>query len=179
MSKLNFTPEQRFMIAMLCDLYKAPDKREMNPSFILSAIVGGHDWALEWEYGGLLPEETDTDARVKFVTDVLEMWEFIELTWNRLSNDDKQKVHDAVPYLGDGPEFPGFDGNNEVDYMAIAQILIEQMNRFQSFKGRGLNSHAHTLDRYGQMLKKWPDIRAGLHVDLMTPDQLIELLSRN
>ncbi len=181
MPKLKFTNEQRLIIALLCDLYREPSKREFrseNISLIMDAVCGGHDWAIDWEMGAMFPEEIDTDEQVRFVTDVLDMWDFIELSWSKLDDGEKQKVRDAVPYLRD-PEFAGFDGNNEVEYLAIARMMVEKMNRFQTFKGRSLNSHSYKVDGYRKMLAHWPAIRGTLDRKTMTPDQLITLLSRD
>lgn len=182
MVKLNFSPEQRLIIALLCDLHRAPENREFqegNIKLISGAISGGHDWAIDWELGGIFPETTDSDDDVSFVTDVLDMWDFIELGWKKLNDEEKQQVHDAVPYLGDGPTFIGFDGNNETGYMLIARMMIEEMGRFSTFKGRSLNSHSPKVDRYQDMLKSWPDVRKTLHRGEMTVEQMITLLSRD
>lgn len=181
MPKLNFTPEQRFIIALLCDLHRKPEQREFRPEnikLIMSAITGGHDWAIDWEMGGLFPETADNYNDVRFVTDVLDMWEFIELAWSKLKDTEKDEVRNAVPYLTE-PKFIGFDGNNETDHMAIAQMLVEEMNRFATFKDRSLNSHMPKVDRYRQMLTRWPAIRSTLHRGEMSVKQLIELLSRD
>ncbi|WP_340668843.1 YfbU family protein [Bradyrhizobium ottawaense] len=174
---LNFTKEQRLMLLMICDLYKKPDNREFNAELISRAIVGGHDWAIEWEYGAIFPEKPDTDNDVSFVTDVLDMWRFIEHGYSKLSGPDRSKIEAAVPYRGKDPKFIGFDGNNETNLMGIAQMMIDGLGRFESFKGRSLNSHSPSVARYSAMLKKWPDIRNKLHSREMTADEIIELLS--
>jgi uncharacterized protein YfbU (UPF0304 family) len=169
------------MIALLCDLHRKPDEREFRPEnikLIMSAITGGHDWAIDWEMGGLFPETPDNYDDVKFVSDVLDMWEFIELGWSKLQDADKDRIRAAVPYFTE-PKFIGFDGNNETDYLAIARMLVEEMNRFSAFKGRSLNSHSPKIDRYRDMLTKWPGIRSTLHMGQMSVEQLIELLSRD
>lgn len=178
MPELKFTNEQRFIIAMLCDLYKKPDERDLKPDLILSAISGGHDWAIEWEYNGLIPDHSDSKEHVEFVANTLEMWRFIENGYSKLGSAERQKVKDAIPYLGDGPVFIGFDGNNETDYLCTAQMMVSIPGRFDSFKGRSLNSHMPKVGRYADMLKSWPDIRKTLSSKDMTADQLIELLSR-
>lgn len=181
MALLNFSQEQRLIIALICDLYREPDKREFtqkNISLIMNAIYGGHDWAIDWEMGGMFPREIDTDEKVAFVADALDMWEFIELRWSKMGDEERKKVSDSVPYLGDGPKFMGFDGNNEPEYMAIAHMMVEEMNRFSTFKGRDLNSHMPKVGRYRQMLGRWPDIRSTLARGEMTVEQMIELLSR-
>lgn len=179
MSKLNFTPEQRFIVALLCDLHRPPEKRELDPDFIANALYGGHDWALSWKYQGIFPDRTDSPENVKFVGDVLDMWSHIEIGWSKLDDTQKRSVNDAVPYLGTGPEFAGFDGNNEVDYMAIAQVMVNDLDRFSNFRGRSFNSHMPKVDRYHQMLERWPAIRATLHKQEMSPDQMTDLLSRD
>lgn len=182
MAKLKFTPEQRFIIALLCDLHRSPEEREFRPeniSLISDAVCGGHDWVIDWEMGMMLPEQIDTEEQVSFVADVLDMWEHIELAWTQFQEADRQKVRDAVPYLKE-PKFAGFDGNNEGEYLSIARMLVEKMNRFSSFKGnRSLNSHSHKVDDYRQMLKIWPTVRTTLGRSEMTVDQMTELLSRS
>jgi uncharacterized protein len=174
---LNFTKEQRLILLMICDLYKEPENREFNAEMIASAIVGGHDWAIEWEYGAIFPEKPDSQEQVSFVGDVLDMWRFIEHGYSKLTTPDRNKIEGAVPYRGKDPKFAGFDGNNETTLMAIARMMIDGLGRFESFKGRSLNSHSPSVARYSAMLKKWPDIRAKLHSRDMTADEIIELLS--
>ena len=182
MAELNFTNEQRLIIALLCDVLTEPKKRQFrqeNIDLIMHAVCGGHNWAIDWELGAMFPEEVDSRERVRFVADVLDMWEFIELRWSRLTADERQTVQDAIPFLGNGPQFIGFDGNNESGYMSIASTMVERMNRFATFKGRSLNSHKPKVGRYRDMLTKWPDIRATLANREMTVEQMIELLKRD
>lgn len=179
MVELNFTNEQRFIIALLCDLYKEPSKRELDPNLVATAIYGGHDWALTWQYSGIFPGEPDSRNHVSFVTDTLDMWSHIEHGYSKLSPEDKEKVKAAVPYLGEEPQFTGFDGNNEAEFMSIAWMMVDQMGRFSNFKGRSFNSHMPKVARYRDMLAVWPDVRATLHKVDMTADQLVQLLSRD
>jgi uncharacterized protein YfbU (UPF0304 family) len=178
MAKLNFTSEQRFILAVLCDLYRKPDERQLDPAIIMDAIVGGHDWALEWKYGAYLPEEVDSEEAVNFVADVLDMWRFLEDGYTLLSEDEKKSVKDAVPYLGDGPKFIGFDGNNETNYHSIALTMVDTLGRFEKFKGRDLNSHMPKIARYAQMLEKWKVIRPNLSDRGIVVDEFINILSR-
>lgn len=180
MTTLSFTPEQRFIIALICDLYKEPHKRELNPDLIMDAVYGGHDWALTWQYSGIFPSEIDTPANVSFVVDTLDMWSFIESGYAKLGAEDKDTVKAAVPFLGDeGPSFLGFDGNNESEYMSIAWMLTDKLGRFSSFKDRGsLNSHMPVVSRYREMLVPWRDIRPTLGRGEITAEQIIQLLTR-
>jgi uncharacterized protein YfbU (UPF0304 family) len=179
-STLNFTSEQRLIVALLCDLYKQPKEREFSPDklkLIMDAICGGHDWAIDWAMGAMFPARTDTPEDVLFVVEVLDMWRFIEHGWSKLGEAGRAKVKNAVPYISE-PIFAGFDGNNEIDFLAIAQMMVGGLNRFDSFKGRSLNSPAPKEDLYRQMLVKWPAVRSTLHDSDMTADQIIDILSR-
>src|SRR5690606_12828846 len=118
------------------DVLREPKKREFRPEtieLISTAVCNGHDWAIDWELGGIFPSEVDSKEDVSFVADALDMWSFIELRWSRLSPEDQARVREAVPLISQ-PEFLGFDGNNETDYMAIARMLIRTMGRFSNFK---------------------------------------------
>lgn len=168
--ELNFTKEQRLMLLMICDLYKKPENREFDADLIAKAIVGGHDWAIDWKYGAIFPEEPDSERDVSFVGDVLDMWKFIENGYSKLKAADQSN-------FGKNPKFVGFDGNNETNLMGIAQMMVDNLGRFDHFKGRSMNSHSHKAARYQRMLGKWPDIRARLHDRDMTEDEIIELIS--
>ncbi|TGP59548.1 hypothetical protein EN868_11185 [Mesorhizobium sp. M2D.F.Ca.ET.225.01.1.1] len=178
MVDLNFSPEQRLIIALLCDLYKEPAKRELDPGFIMEAIYGGHDWAIDWQYGGVFPERSDKRSDVSYVVDVLDMWTFIERGFDTLDAAGKAKVQAGVAHIGQGPKFLGFDGNNETTSIGIANMLVDKMGRFAAFKGRDLNSHSPTEDRYRQMLDRWLPIRPGLHARELNADEIIHILSR-
>ncbi|WP_285295234.1 YfbU family protein [Aureimonas altamirensis] len=175
MPKLNFTPEQRFILMMIADLYREPEDRELDPKFVTEALIGGHDWALDWN--GVLPEEIASEDDVRYVMDVLDTWRFIEEGWARLSPEEQQQVQAAVPHLTE-PKFTGFDGNNEGIHLSIARMFIDQMGNWAEFKGRSLNSHHPTRDRYEEMVATFRPMREHLHTGSLTADQLIEILSR-
>lgn len=179
---MNFTNEQRFIIAMIADLYRKPENRQIQTKdidMIMDAISSGHDWGIDWAFNGLFPEETDSKSDVDFVVDVLDMWQFIETGFEALPEADKQKVRDSDEFMGVSPKFAGFDGNNESNLMAIARFLIHRLDRFTHFAKRELNSHAPKSTRYRQMLMVWSGIRPKLGDRRISVDDLIALLARN
>jgi len=50
----------------------------IDPQFLREVIGGGHDWALDWELAGVLSQRSDTDEDVRYTSDILDMWSFIE-----------------------------------------------------------------------------------------------------
>ncbi len=159
---MKMTNAEKLMTVMLAEILAGiKAKGEIEPEFVKEAIFNDHLWALEWKYHGLFADSADpTPPEVSFVLDVLDMWSFIERGYKELSKADKARVDAEVPY--GVSRFEGFDGNNETQYMSIARFLVEQLDRFTEFKGRGFNSHMPSAGRYQQMLEKFEPIRAGL-----------------
>ncbi|TOL43317.1 hypothetical protein CGH98_23025, partial [Vibrio parahaemolyticus] len=74
------------------------------------------------------------------------MWSFIEHSYAQLSDEEKVHLEEAAKPFGKDPKFPGFDGNNESSYMGIASFIVNDLERFEEFKGRNFNSHCPSLD---------------------------------
>ena len=60
--------------------------------------------------------------------------------------------------------------------MNIASFLINDLDRFQEFKGRSLNSHMPTLDTYQRMISAFEKIRSTLVSGPMSLAQLTTVL---
>ncbi len=177
---VTFTDGEKLLFFMMRDLYKhLKVQGEVNPDFISSMILGGHYWAAKWDLQHTFSNYHDDPRDVRFVVDVLDMWDFMESGYEKLSKKDKERVEKEAGPFGKHVRFPGFDGNNEVAHVGIARFLIEDMNRWQRFKGRELNSHSRTLTRYSRMLNVFEPIRPTLVGVGLTADQLIQLLKLN
>lgn len=145
---------------------------------IEQAIYGGHFWALDWEMSGVLHNHIDDRKHVTAVVDILDMWSFIEEACQRFNQADRKRLVDDVGSWADNPQFLGFDGNNESEYLGIAQFLVEKLNRFQIFKGRSMNSHMPTLFSYGRMVRMFEGIRPTLIGRHLSVEEVIKLLKR-
>lgn len=175
--RLRFSDGDKLILWMLSDLHKALKvKGEIDADFVTSALVGGHYWALRWQYGGIFPEHEDDDRSVNEVVDILDMWSFMESAYAKLSDADKDRLKVEAEPFGNCVVFSGFDGNNEVEHLSIAKFLIEKMDRFSSFKGRGLNSHSHSLTKYRRMLAVFGPMRRNLIGVELNVSQLTEIL---
>jgi uncharacterized protein YfbU (UPF0304 family) len=79
--------------------------------------------------------------------------------------------------FGTDVSFPGFDGNNESEYMNVARFLVDDPQRFSSFKGRGdLNSHSQSIETYARMYQVFGAMRPSLKLGVMNAGQVTELL---
>jgi hypothetical protein len=127
----------------------------------------------------LLNDHQDSPGAVSFVVDVLDMWSFIEEACERFSEDERQRIAEALDLSEPVFEFAGFDGNYETQYMGIAMHLVDSMGRFSRFKGRSFNSHMPKVARYAVMTKLFEPMRRNLtHRQRLSVNQVIELLKR-
>ncbi len=160
---LQFSEGEKLITSMLCELYKHHKvKGNIDPLFVEDALLGGHYWALEWEYPGIFGVEADRIETAHEVGDILEVWWFLEQSYARLSQKDKDRVKKEAEPFGNNVVFRGFDGNNEAEYLNIAHFLINKLNRFVEFKDRDLNSHAPLVDGYRRMVKAFEPMRPHL-----------------
>ncbi|MEO4146813.1 YfbU family protein [Acinetobacter pittii] len=72
-------------------------------------------------------------------------------------------------------KFPGFDGNNETEFMGFVDAL-EKDNRFVDVIQTGnRNSHSPKVHVYERMIAKWQAFGKPYN---LTTEQLIEILGR-
>jgi uncharacterized protein len=174
--KIEFSDGEKLTITMLCQLFKALKlKSEIEPEFVEAAIHGGHYWGLEWEYPGVFNGHEDARALVTEVVDVLDMWYFLERGYAKLTKKEKDRIV-AAPF-GKNVHFPGFDGNNESEHVGVARFLINQLDRFPEFKGRGLDAHRPTIDAYRRMFSVFEPIRRTLTGGDLNATQITEILN--
>jgi uncharacterized protein YfbU (UPF0304 family) len=175
---VHFSDGEKMLMLMMGDVYKALKIKdaEMEPDFLAQVIYGGHYWAPKWEMNGVFHDHADDPEEVRYVVNVLDMWTFMEVAYEKLSPDDKARITNEVGSWQTNVRFAGFDGNDEGSQMAIAQFFVEKMRRFSQFKGRSLNSHCSTVGRYRRMYQLFEPMRRTLVGMDLSADQLITLL---
>jgi uncharacterized protein YfbU (UPF0304 family) len=173
-----FTVAEKLQIAMLCDLARSPEKREVDFGFIYEAVTNDDLWAINWRYSGL-QLNVESPPEVKLVCDILDMWDRLERDYVELSPVEQARVGEES-HRGHPPQFLGFDGNNETDLLHIARLLINDLDRWSGFKGRDLNSHMPSIDSYRRMLSIWRplwDRKVAQHGGYeFTADEIIAIL---
>lgn len=175
---VRFSDGEKMLILMMADLYKQLKLKdtEVNPAFLSKVIYGGHYWAPKWDMQGVFHDHVDDPEEVKHVVDVLDMWSFIEEAYEKFSAKQRAQIAEEVGPLGSHVSFHGFDGNNESSQLSIARFLVEDMERFARFKGRDLNSHHPTFERYRRMFDLFEPMRATLIGHGLNVQQVITLL---
>jgi uncharacterized protein YfbU (UPF0304 family) len=176
---IRLTDGDKLVVVMLRDIYKhlKLEHGEIDPDLVADAIFGGHLWAPKWQMQGLFHDHEDTEAELRFVTSVLDMWHFLESGYSQLSKKDKEWVAKEADLVGDNLAFEGFDGNDEGTFMSIAGFLVENMRRFPRLKGRGTtNSHAPRVGAYRRMLTVFDPIRRNIMGNDLSAAQIVEVL---
>ena len=171
---------EKLIAVMLADVLKGLKVESgVDVGLVEKVIYGGHYWALGWEMPGLFHGHVDKQNRVRFVVDVLDMWEFLEEAFERLTDADKARLAKDCEPFGKQVDFPGFDGNNEAEHLSIARFLINDLERFSRFRQghRDLNSHHPTLESYGRMVRAFEPIRRNLVGRRMSVEELTTVLN--
>ena len=174
--RIHITAGEKMIMAMLCDLYRGVDMNrvDLDPGFIISALTGGHYWALGWRYTGLFHGHQDSDKIVSEVANIMDMWSILESAYERFTSEQKNNV--AKKLNSSDIRFLGFDGNNEGEHYGIARFLVEDLKRFERFNDRDLNSHMPSLDGYRRMLSVFESMRSRLSFNELTDSHVIEIL---
>lgn len=145
---------EKLILMMLCDLYdKNEIEGEIDHTFVRDAIFENQTWALPWKLSGIPFKNTETPPVVKKTLDILDMWRVIEYSYSELTDEEKKQLEEKVEFFGKNPTFKGFDGNNETEYLAATDFIINKLDRFEEFKLRDLNSHMPSLATYERMLR--------------------------
>jgi uncharacterized protein len=175
--RITLSDGEKLILMMLCQLFKyLKVKSEIDPEFVEEVIGGGHYWALGWEYQGIFHQHEDAEAVVTEVVDILDMWTFLERGFGSLSKKEKDKVAAEANPFGEHVVFTGFDGHREGGYIGVARFLINKLDRFTNFKGRGLDAHMPTLGVHGRMLSVFEPIRSNLIGRDLNAEEIIQVL---
>lgn len=174
---MKFTDEQRLIVLMLADIQKALNIRgEFDPAFISKVTAYKEEFAIPFQHG-MLFEDQDLPESFRFVINVLDMWSFIERTYDGFDAVQRQELIDQVGVWGEDPKFSGFDGNGETELMSHCRLLVEDLRRFTEFEGRDFNSHFPAEDRYRVMLGAFEPIRRQLADRRMGLSDLVAVFS--
>lgn len=174
---MKFTDGEKLIILMLTEIYdRLQIKGETEPDFLRSAIFNDHLWGIRWKYSGIPFENGEDPPIVRQVVDILDMWFFIEHSYKRLNQEQRDQLAIIAAPFGENPRFRGFDGNNESEHMSVAMFLVNELDRFQEFKGRDFNCHHPSLETHERMLAVFEPLRRSLAESLLSVDQLANIL---
>ncbi|HHR6066197.1 TPA: YfbU family protein [Providencia alcalifaciens] len=169
---------EKLIILMLNDLFRANNvKSEFDPDFLDEAIRDNHLWAIDWKYPGIEIDDNDTPDYVIDVVNYLDMWSFIEESYNRLTPSEITHFTELTPNFTSEPKFIGFDGNNESKYLTTAKFLINKLDRFTEFSGRYLNSHSRRISIYKRMLPIYEKERESNGFNFLNAESLARVIN--
>jgi uncharacterized protein len=176
--EVRLTDGEKLILLTLRGLFEQLKLKGGDPDldFIAEAIFGGHSWGLKWQFSGVFHDHEDSKAVVSEVSNILDMWSFLESGYERLSKNDKGRVAANCAPIGKQVRFNGFDGNNEAVHIGVARFLIEQLDRFTEFKGRELNAHIPMIDSYRRMLAVFEPLRRKLTGRALDAGEISEIL---
>ena len=169
---------EKLILMMLRDLID-PDHEDgkSDTEFIAKAIYSGHHWGIKCKLPGLFPRHVDHRRVLPEVLNILEVWDFLESGYARLPEEEKSLVKVESGLGGSDVVFRGFDGNNEGEHIDIALFVVNELDRFERFKGRDLNAHMPTLDGHRRMRAVFePMIQTLAHGGELSSSQIISLL---
>jgi uncharacterized protein len=171
---------ERLLLIMMRDIYKhlkiSDNKSEIDPDFVSSVLWGGHYWALKWQMPGLFHNHEDNNQTLSFVVDVLDLWDTLERSYEKLPKKEKERIEKEAAPFGKDVRFHGFDGNNEAEHIGIARFLVDKMDRFERFKSRGMNSHMPSVNTYKRMLEVYAPLSRNLSGGFLGANQLVAIL---
>lgn len=168
----------KLVLLMLCELYeKLGIVGEVDPEFIKSAIFNDQIWAIRWKYPGIPFDESEDPEVVKEVLDILDMWSYIESSYNKLPTEERERLEGEHKNAGERLKFSGFDGNNESEYMGTAMFIVNDLDRFAWFRGRSFNCHHPSLQMHRRMLGVCKPIQKQRQYELMSVGDLLQILN--
>lgn len=168
---MKLTDGERLIAVMLSEVMEVIGaNKELDPSLLKTLLCNADDWAIKRHYSGIFDAQGPSAAEVTETTNILWMWGIIEHAISQLAGDEA-----AEAATWHWTAFNGFDGNHDPHY-GIAQTMVHNLDEFQDFKARGMNSHSGaSLPRYQTMYAKFDPMLGQNQGKALTFAQLKEL----
>jgi len=167
-------------LLMQADLYEklGLENGVLDTGLLKTAIASGNLWALRHSVRGFCCDEKDPEVAQQ-TREIMGMWQHIENSYKRLSQEDQARVSAEALRLGRKPEFAGFAGNDEAEHLSVALFLINELGFYGDFKGRDLNCHCPSVAmKHLPMLIAYRPICRSLALgEPLSADQLVEVLT--
>ncbi len=175
---MGLSPENKLIIAMLCDIAKDKSERILNYQLIEEMLKHEEKWGIDWTYFINQLGKYDFE-KTRLVVDVLDMCLMIKKSIDLLAEDDKQEIY----AFNDGYSFVffGFCKQKETDYHEIEKIYMSNLGyysllacseygSFQVGKPR-IPRYLRMMKMYKQWMSEYPNAKR------LSKSALIELIS--
>jgi hypothetical protein len=177
---MRLTNSEKLILVMLSEVYEKLDikgESGVDPKFIQSAIFSGHTWGVEWKYSWIFDNPDAQPPELNDVINILDMWSTVEEAYEALDDDQRAQLEQWASPFGISPDFPGFDGSEEDEYISIATFLTEHLDRFTRFKGRICDSGIPSVARYRRMYDVFETVQPALFNRQLTVNELAQILN--
>ncbi len=177
---MQLTNSEKLILVMLSEVYEKLDIKGVSgvdPKFIQSAIFSGHTWGVEWKYSWIFDNPDAQPPELNDVINILDMWSIVEEAYEAFDGDQKAQLEQLAFPFGNGPGFPGFDGNQEGEFSSIATFLTEHLDRFTRFKGRICDSGIPSVATYRRMYEAFETVQPALFNRRLTVNELAHILN--
>jgi uncharacterized protein len=165
---------ERLILIMLSEIHERLEiKNGVDTKLVKSAIYDGNLWAMERQFSGIFHKYEASPEIVSEATDILDMWRFIETSYQNLPPADKERIKLEAEPFGEHVRFSGFDGNSESEYIGVARCYVNELDSFSLFKGRDFDSHVPLVAAYRRMYAVFEPMRSS---EDLTATQIIEIL---
>ncbi|WP_151834099.1 YfbU family protein [Acinetobacter ursingii] len=144
--KIELTDKERLFLANQHEILGHLNKDNSDYHFKLAEqLRDGHEWLYSQSFDNF--SENLPDDAAELVLNILQIYEMIQDAYDGLSDKSLISEHQI--------KFPGFDGNNETEFMGFVDAL-EKDNRFVDVIQTGnRNSHSPKVHVYERMIAKW------------------------
>lgn len=162
--KIELTDKERLFLSNQHEILGYLNTNNSDYHFKLAEqLRDGHEWLYSQSFDSF--SENLPSEHAELVLDILQVYELIGDAYSRLS--DTSGISDTQV------KFPGFDGNNETEFMGFVDAL-EKSHRFTDVIQNGhRNSHSAKVHVYERMIAKWESLGKPMP---LTKAQLIEIL---
>ncbi|WP_420001764.1 YfbU family protein [Acinetobacter sp. LF10] len=164
--KIELTDKERLFLANQHEILSHLDADNSDYHLKLAEqLRDGHKWLYSQSFDNFSENLSDDDAEL--VLNILQIYQMIEDAYDGLSDKSLISEHQI--------KFPGFDGNNETEFMGFVDAL-EKSHCFTDVIQNGhRNSHSAKVHVYKRMIAKWQEFGEPYS---LTKEQLIEILGR-
>lgn len=150
--RMQLTDVERLLLANQYEILAAL-KKEESYARLAGQLRDGHEWLYSQAFDWLSPNLPVDDA--EHVLKILGIYSDLKDSYGAL--EDKSGI-DAGAL-----EFPGFDGNNESEFLAFSRALRDAGRFVSTVPEYGKNSHHATTDMYSRMIAKWQELGEPLY----------------
>ena len=174
---MNLTNAEKLILVMLSEIQVKLGMDTADAKFITRAIHTGNEWALSWQFTGIVGSEPDpTPPIVHEVHDMLGMWDDLERAYNSFDQATKDKISQEAGLPGYGVKFIGFDDHTESKHGSVASFFTKHMDQFPGFQGRSSKAPSPMVTGYRRMLEVYRPIRERESFNSLSPSNVVEIM---